>query len=416
MSINILNGDCLEILPTLEANSVHAVVTDPPYHLTDRPNGKGGFMGKSWDGGNIAFQADLWREVVRVLKPGGYLLAFGGSRTYHRLACAVEDAGFILHPMIGWIFGQGFPKATDLSKAFDKALGAEREIVGFDPTCGLGINRNMNDDNLCKIGQQGAPITAPATVAGRQWSGWYYGRQSLKPALEPICMAQKPPDGQMVDNVLKHGCGGVNVDGCRIGTFSDMDPEDFDDSRRKSPKFSGILNGGKVGEYRKGINSVPDGRWPANLAHDGSPEVIAEFPQTSSGMMRAEQKRNASRGGGGYHGSFPDEATAIGTYGDSSSAARFFYCAKSSPADRMGTKHPTTKPTALIEWLAKLVTPPGGIILDPFAGSGTLAVAAIRLGFDAILIERESEYIADIKRRIAVAALPLFDEAAYESA
>jgi len=192
----ILLGDCRERMAEMEENSIDAIVCDPPYEL--------GFMGMKWDGSGIAYDQEVWRQAWRVLKPGGYLLAFGGTRSYHRLACAIEDAGFVLHPMIGWCYGSGFPKATNLSKMLDKAAGAERKVIG-EPT------RHGGGDSQIMKGDYDPPITAPATDAARQWDGWYYGRQSLKPALEPICVAQKPPEGRMVDNVRKWGCGAVDM-------------------------------------------------------------------------------------------------------------------------------------------------------------------------------------------------------------
>lgn len=217
MTYVLHTGDCRAILPTLDDNSVDAVVTDPPYELTankrggsgeaslnlNSPAGRSrittGFMGKAWDGTGIAYDVDMWREVLRVLKPGGYLLSFGGARTYHRMACAIEDAGFVIHPLMAWVFGSGFPKATSLSKAFDREAGAEREVVGQTQHPD-GRPRNVVERNTGgyldgqRLNGVGLPITAPATDFAKQWDGWYYGRQSLKPALEPICMAQKPPD------------------------------------------------------------------------------------------------------------------------------------------------------------------------------------------------------------------------------
>ena len=205
-------GDCLETMRDMEPNSVDAIVTDPPYEL--------GFMGKSWDNAGVSYDPDTWREALRVLKPGGYLLAFGGTRTYHRMAVAIEDAGFILHPMIGSIFGSGFPKATNLSKRFDREAGAEREIVAKGrPVKRMipGADQDRTGSWIKDNGREFVPVTdLPATDAAQQWQGWYYGRQSLKPALEPICMAQKPANGRMTDNVLEHGTGAINVDGCRI--------------------------------------------------------------------------------------------------------------------------------------------------------------------------------------------------------
>lgn len=468
----VLQGDAKEMLKTLPDNSIDSCVTDPPYEL--------GFMGKKWDKSGITFDVGMWRECYRVLKPGGYLLSFGGCRTYHRIAVAIEDAGFIIHPMIAWVFGSGFPKATNLSKQLDKRrignnfdeirdylrnewkrsgktqkylkeamndltpgggrishyfgveqaqvpnwedwlvlkkeLGLdnrydelliehEREVVGKKISGGADAWNNglKNKEGEQKYtGQSEWDITTPATPAAKQWDGWYYGLQSLKPALEPICMAQKPPEGRVTDNVLKWGTGGLNIDGCRVGT--------------NGARFNGRnVDSDICGKYgtSKPKEDYNKGRFPANVIHDGSEEVLDEFAKAgerTSGMMNPKQQRKASKGKGGYHGNFPDTATESGTYGDSGTAARFFYCAKASKAERgEGNNHPTVKPIKLMEYLIKLVTPPEGTILDPFVGSGTTLLAAEMLGRNSIGIEDDLEYVKLIDKRMSNMQVNIFN-------
>lgn len=370
--MRLINADCIGYMAMLPECSFDACVTDPPYHLqsiskrfakvgrTDKTWSRSGphqrtaagFMNKTWDGGDVAFRLETWAAVLRVLKPGAYLICFSSTRTYHRMACAIEDAGFIIHPMHGWIFGQGMAKGA-------RAVG----LPG--------------------------------------WEGWYYGTQSTKPALEPICLAQRPfsePTGTA--NVERWGCGAVNVNGCRIG----------DDIRVAAYTSFGPCHGNKFGAAgtqgaRRGTQSDPKtyvGRWPANVIHDGSDEVLAEFPYVKSGLLKAGTVRNSENKvygkGLAANGSI---VTSYDTGNDEGSAARFFYAAKASKYDRAGSAHPTVKPVNLMRWLCRLVTPPSGLILDPFAGSGTTGAAAHLEGFDAVLIEREPEYFADIQARMA---------------
>lgn len=372
-------GDMLAVLADLPENSIDSCVTDPPYHLTSivkrfgaenaapvklkRIDGQGGspfargakgFMGKTWDGGDIAWRAETWEAVYRVLKPGAYLLAFGGSRTYGRLQVAIEDAGFIIYDMIAWVYGSGFPKS-----------------------------HNLKGD----------------------WEGF---GSALKPALEPICFAQKPRDGTIAENVLKWGCGALNIDGCRIQTEETI-------KATKNYLTGSFEPGGmdKNGERiftRYEQNNL--GRWPANLIHDGSEEVLAAFPDAPGQQFYVgpEHGDRLSRGIYGDFGPRPENEPR----NDSGSAARFFYTAKADSDDRLGSKHPTVKPLDLMQYLVRLVTPPKGAVLDPFAGTGTTGEAAWREGFNAVLIEREAEYQADIRRRMAL-ALAGPDERARES-
>jgi len=429
MTYQLHLGDCLEVLAGLSDNSVDSIVTDPPYGLS--------FMGKRWD--YDVPSVAIWQQCLRVLKPGGHLLAFAGTRTQHRMAVRIEDAGFEIRDMIAWVYGSGFPKSLDVSKAIDRmdaseeqekrrlrftswirsqgvtsrqideATGtnmgghyttassqpaimtrehleacrhlfqnvpewveietnvrsiesqnmANRHVIGSKPSSLGGTvaagdrNQEMIQSHKNKI----VPITAPATDAARQWSGW---GTALKPALEPITMARKPLAGTVAENVLEHGTGALNIDGCRVG----------DEVRVASFTSLAACHGNALGapgtaEARRGTQSEPKeyvGRWPANLIHDGS-----------------------------------DEATApLGN------AARFFYCAKASKDDRESdNNHPTVKPTTLMAYLCRLVTPPGGTVLDPFMGSGSTGKAATVNGFRFIGIERDPAYHKIAQARIS---------------
>jgi DNA modification methylase len=427
--LRLMLGDCLERLREMEDCSVDSVVTDPPYGLS--------FMGKKWDY-NVPSE-DIWRECLRVLKPGGHLLAFAGTRTQHRMAVRIEDAGFEIRDMIAWVYGSGFPKSLDVSKAIDKAAGAEREVVGqyasFRP------NDHADTKYSGNLHTNGA-ITAPATLPARQWQGW---GTALKPALEPITVARKPLGEKTVAaNVLAHGTGGINVDGCRVGT-------DGGTAKGNPPKAE------SNGIYGHGINGACDildigkGRWPANLIHDGSDEVMELFPQTKKSADAGGTRRTAL--GRMNDDAWQPKETVMPGYGDSGSAARFFYVAKASKKDRdegcehlpehqeglqlprgkcpdCGTWknsgelkckcggewqmtsnpppkarnfHPTVKPTALMRYLCRLVTPPEGIVLDPFMGSGSTGKAAMLEGFQFVGIERDPEYFEIATNRIAVA-------------
>jgi site-specific DNA-methyltransferase (adenine-specific) len=377
--MRIINGDCLDVLKELEDNSVDSIVTDPPYGLS--------FMGKRWD--YDVPSVEIWAECLRVLKPGGHLLAFAGTRTQHRMAVRIEDAGFEIRDMIAWVYGSGFPKSHDVSKAIDKAAGAERtEVIGvrhrnakpFDDTAGWNPNSTTGDH----------AYTAPATPEAKQWQGW---GTALKPALEPITVARKPLIGTVAENVLQHGTGAINVDGGRVGT------EDKIDFERKE---NGITQSGWKDVNRNPYEQHSEGRWPANFIHDGSEEVAALFPDTKSGKMGPWNNRTTNGSPNGIYGKFDENHPLSETYGDSGSAARFFYCAKASKADRGENHHPTVKPTDLMRYLCRLVTPPKGIVLDPFMGSGSTGKGAILEGFDFIGIEREEEYCKIAEQRIGV--------------
>ena len=403
-------GDCLDVLRSYPDCHFDSVVTDPPYALVSivkrfgkagaKPTKDGdvysrasaGFMGKAWDTGERAFAVEFWQEVYRVLKPGGHVIAASGTRTYHRLACAVEDAGFEIRDMVQWLYASGFPKSHDVSKGIDKAAGAERRVIAKgDP-----VRRMIPGADQAKAGWEKnngrvfVPTeTAAATAEAAAWEGW---GTALKPACEPWVLARKPLTGTVAENVLQHGTGAINIDGCRVGS----------DTRSRSRSTGELVSANLSmagGNYAREIVGTVEGRWPANIAHDGSDEVLAAFPDSDSG--------SGSGSGSGGIWSASTGKPAGPTYGDGAgSAARFFYSAKADAHDRVGSKHPTVKPVDLMQWLVRLVTPKDGLVLDPFAGTGTTGEAAWREGMRAVLIEREEEYRADISRRMRLADRP----------
>lgn len=342
----IIEGDCLEVLKELPNNSIDSIVTDPPYEL--------GFMGKSWDSTGIAYNAELWEECLRVLKPGSHLLSFGGSRTYHRMACAIEDAGFEIRDQIMWIYGSGMPKSHNIAKAI-----AAKEITGGSSPKNLRKAR-LKDDY--KPTGQGDNIETELTVNAKQWNGW---ETALKPAHEPIVVARKPLSEKTVaENVLKWGTGGINIDGCRIETYVQ-----------------------------------PYGRFPANIILD---EESGEMLDEQSGILKSGDNCIRTKVGSFLeHGGLGKAGDVQRTYGDSGGASRFFYCAKASKKERgEDNNHPTVKPIALMKYLARLITPPEGLMLDPFAGSGTTLVASKLEGFFFIGIEKELKYVEIAQKRI----------------
>jgi DNA modification methylase len=382
MTASLLLGDCLEKLAELPDCSIDSIVTDPPYGLS--------FMGKKWD--YDVPSVEIWKQCLRVLKPGGHLLAFAGTRTQHRMAVNIEDAGFEIRDCLMWHYGSGFPKSLDVSKAIDKAAGAEREVVGESATKNQKASVSLKASKDHPEFGDHIPITAPATSEAQQWSGW---GTALKPATEIITMARKPLQGTVAENVLRYGTGGINVDGCRVEHVT-VDGG----SLATNPHLRENINGGNGGHIiahekeRRVVTPHVSGRWPANLIHDGSDEVVRLFPQSQAGV------ETRPRGKGGIWS--PSTGTTAGPqYGDTGSAARFFYCAKTSKRERgEGNFHPTVKPIALMRYLCRLVTPPGGIVLDPFMGSGSTGIAALQEDFSFIGIERELEYMAIAQRRI----------------
>lgn len=499
----ILEGDVTEQLKTLADASVDSIVTDPPYGLE--------FMGKDWDapwktdhrqgfdgtmqtpdspygrskvrnGNGASYGADAhvmqalqdwyfsWAvDALRVLKPGGYLLAFGGSRTYHRMACAIEDAGFEIRDQIMWIYGSGFPKSLDVSKAIDKAAGEEREVVAPAPYHRGKAGQQYSETRRVSYDYPPQPITMPATDAAKQWAGW---GTALKPSHEPIVVARKPLIGTVAANVLEYGTGAMNIDACRVEA---LDGVPLFSSRSESRSVA--LGNGLNGSNRTG--DVGFGRWPANVIHDGSDEVIAAFPQTSSGDFSGHRNQPKTDGIYGKFESYEEKAyagdtgsaarffksvdpdtregepSANRTYEqngstnfamkpgarrlDQGSAARFYYCAKASREERnqglWGTEekivddgrkvpidnpylrgktmrsntHPTVKPIALMAYLCRLVTPPQGTVLDLFMGSGSTGIAALREGFNFIGIEVNPAY-AEIARLRIEGDAPLFNK------
>jgi len=410
----IINGNCLNEMRKLPENSVDAIVCDPPYGLE--------FMGNKWD--YEVPSVDVWRECLRVLKPGGHLLAFAGTRTQHRMACNIEDAGFDIRDMIAWVYGSGFPKSLDVSKAIDKrrasndairpwlkSLGNREQLASACGVTTRQIDHYLGENTPCpqtlpedkfiklcqhfgdvpewaedmyaavgeKLGQMKharsggndfakrpnavsssrvVDITAPATDAAKQWDGW---GTALKPAMEPITVARKPLCGTVAENVLRHGTGAINVDGCRVVT----------------PHSSG--------------------RWPANLIHDGSDEVVGLFPDNIKGgtWNRTAGARHFNNNGN------PTEYQTGGKDSSIGSAARFFYCAKANKADREeGNHHPTVKPTALMQYLVRLVCAKGGTVLDPFMGSGSTGKGALLEGCKFIGIDLNADYCKIADRRL----------------
>ena len=394
-AVVVHEGDCIEVMRGMPACSVDAVVCDPPYALS--------FMGKKWDKHSspaaYAEWCSLWAaEALRVLKPGGHLLAFGGTRTFHRLTCGIEDAGFEIRDCISWLHSQGFPKSLDVSKAVDKAAGAEREVVGTKR--GVTVDNADNQHGGINRGAVGikqtaidVPITIPATASAKQWQGW---GTALKPAWEPCVVARKPLAGTVAKNAQLYGTGGINIDGCRIPHASKADFDQHAAGVAAIKARGGSMdNSWKNSSDLSGANDVPDaGRWPANVAFDEEAAAMldAQSGVTTSGAAGA---KGASGFAEGYDGEYSVP------YGDTGGASRFFYTAKANKRERgEGNTHPTVKPLALMAYLVRLVTPPGGVVLDPFAGSGTTLIAARNEGLSAIGIEAEAEYIEIIQRRL----------------
>jgi hypothetical protein len=461
--VRLYHGDCIEVMSTLPDASVDAVVTDPPYLLD--------FMGKGWDSADgIAGKPEVWREALRVLKPGGHLLAFGGTRTWHRLASAIEDAGFEVRDSIAWMYGSGFPKSHDVSKGIDKSDAKDeqqqrrfkftawvqsqgvtakqideatgtfmgnhytthptqpavmtrehleqcRELFADVPRwVELECNkRSVESKNFASrevLGERNLPLgpgfagstyrdiigtldykdTAPATPAAQQWQGW---GTALKPTHEPIVVARKPLIGTVAENVLTHGTGALNIDGCRIGTQSRTfgGPEPERDTSQSIEAFAG---------NRAEVTVL--GRWPANVILDES-QAAALDAQSGDRLGMRTQRDNKTHDSS-FHGYLKSNIVAGETregYNDTGGASRFFYTAKANTFERPnvdGIAHPTVKPLDLMRYLVRLVTPPGGTVLEPFAGSGTTAEACIIEGFKCIAIEMTDEYLPLILDRI----------------
>lgn len=458
MNYELHEMDCrLAMAMLMDPNSVDSIVCDPPYGLSKEPDmvevlthwlagddythGGSGFMGKSWD--SFVPGPAVWREAYRVLKPGGHLIAFFGTRTYDLGVLALRMAGFEIRDQLAWVFGSGFPKSHDVSKGIDKSLGGEREIVGSVPIPGFARSNVSSGQQKRNVTEFPVTSNEPATPEALEWQGW---GTALKPAYEPIVLCRKPlSEPTVAANVLRWGVGAINIDGCRIGTNDNLNGGAYAVAGDRVGLSGDIRSGAAAGMFRPGKTVggdyvAPAGRWPANLTHDGSPEVLAEFPTTTSGKMKAGTLRAAQDEPGSVcYGTFGGPATETDTPGDSGSAARFFYCAKASKADRneglddlpeqptaasqfrpnhtegaangedgnpygrwspVRNNHSTVKPSALMQWLVRLVTPPGGLVLDPFAGSGTTGVACAREGFSFVGCEMTSEYVPIIKGRV----------------
>ena len=420
--MKLIQGDSLEELKKLDDDSIDSIVTDPPYGLS--------FMGKKWD--YDVPKVEIWVECMRVLKPGGFLLSFAGTRTQHRMAVNIEDAGFEIRDMIAWVYGSGFPKSHNIGKAVDKLEGNEREYLGFDKSK-LRNPGNYTGGKYSEMRESDYNTKATITKGNSPYEGW---GTALKPSLEPITVARKPFKGTVASNVLKYGCGGINIDACRVG------------SERRIFESGGIKSGannfvGNKEHITSGIRDV-QGRFPANFIHDGSEEVVGLFPETKTGAVKNKVDNGANQPinlGGGLTKERP---------ADSGSASRFFYCAKASKADRnegledfeektmyengkrkgmnnsetyydprtdktyktpkaiTKNNHPTVKPTALMQYLVRLVTPPNGTCLDPFMGSGSTGKACKLEGFDFIGIDLDPEYVKIAKARIEAVPKTLF--------
>lgn len=402
-------ADVLDALRAMPDNSFHGCLTDPPYGLS--------FMGHQWDHGVPS--VEVWREVLRVLRPGAHLLAFGGTRTFHRLTCAIEDAGFEIRDCMSWLYGSGFPKSLDVSKAIDREAGAVREVVGVAADFARDGARRKTDGSHVKAGANvgndpigdrwGTPVTAPATTAARQWDG--HGT-ALKPAWEPIILARKTLEGTVAANVQAYGTGAINVDGCRVATSDNR-------TRANSGSKGG---GGCFGDSAKYTNdNHPSGRWPANVVLDeeAGAALDAQSGTLRNGGQNATSLSRSPRGASGL------DSLTKGTArpGDSGGASRFFYCAKASRAERdaglegfavvtraeqtrrkegsAGSKnpaagsgsteggrnvHPTVKPLALTTYLSRLILPPveGTRLLVPFCGSGSEMIGGLRAGWSHV--------------------------------
>lgn len=426
MTITLIRGDCTVELANLPADSFDSCVCDPPYHLTSVVKRFGGanaapaqygtdgaytrastgFMGKIWDGGDVAFRPETWAEVYRVLKPGAFLLAMAGTRTYHRMTCAIEDAGFEIRDSICWLYASGFPKSHDVSKGIDRAAGQR----GGNVPSGAAVRRMIPGADQDRTGSwvkdNGRVFQpgeyAPATLEAAYWQGW---GTALKPACELVAVSRKPlSEGTVANNMRWHGTGALNIDASRVGT----DPK-VDDPRLggKGTWATDKMAKNAFGEFvGTEVGSSTLGRWPSNVIHDGSDEVLAAFAVsgTRTSGKPGSSIRN-SEGFSGIGGSGLKQAIPLTGFGDSGSAARFYYSAKATKGDRAGSSHPTVKPVALIRYLVRLVTQPGGNVLDPFAGSGTTAAAAQAEGMDATLIEMEGEYEDDIRLRLGRGSL-----------
>lgn len=417
----VINGDCLTVMQKMDDNSIDAIVTDPPYGLS--------FMNKDWDHGIPG--TPFWQEMLRIAKPGSHLLAFGGTRTHHRLMVAIEDAGWEIRDCMMWLYGSGFPKSLDVSKAIDKMQGATREPGNPGPYASRRPNESDNQVYSPGVGSpRSALITVPITDDAKQWDGW---GTALKPAWEPIIMARKPLDGTVAENVLKWGTGGINIDGCRI------EMQQGDQKGEFGPHKVGLGESNPVtvynGGYKRQEHDQTKGRFPTNLILD---EEAGALLDEQSGKLNGTKPIIRPDGFERFNGILYARGKKYKTkpyispgYSDTGGASRFFYTAKATSGERnkylrglpstitsdgrdkpidnpyqrgetlRKNHHPTVKPVNLLRYLCKLITPPGGVVLDPFAGSGSTGLAAFEEGFDYILIEIDPEYCGLAKMRNA---------------
>ena len=402
MKVDYLIGDCMELLKNYPENHFDSCVTDPPYGLA--------FMGKDWDKVAVQdFTVSWGKEVLRVLKPGAHLLAFGGTRTYHRMTCALEDVGFEIRDCLMWLYGSGFPKSLDVSKAIDKHLGVDENRAMIHERIGVTKTFNVGAQETIKFRD---PVTASYSIESHCWNGW---GTALKPAYEPIVLARKPLEGTVAENVLKHGTGGINVDGCRIEV---EDRQEYDFNRRGFHERADLSSRPYEGGWKPGVVKVGEilGRWPSNLLLD---EESAKMLDEQSGITKSE---------GGFPINLVDDrlhwkgsiCSTTGGLHDEGGASRFFYIAKADrfereaglvgniecsrckklveegkwpvhEGDHIYNDHPTVKPIELMRYLVRLVTPKGGICLDPFVGSGTTLIADMFEGVNGIGIEKDAE-------------------------
>ena len=426
--MKLINADCIEAMKAMPDNSVDSIVTDPPYEL--------GFMGKSWDASGIAFNIEVWQEALRVIKPGGHLIAFSGTRTYHRMAVAIEDAGFQIRDQIMWVYGSGFPKSHNISKGIDKASDFEGKVIGTEKI-DIGIQGgSMHAGRQTNVVER--EVVELSTDAAK-WQGW---GTALKPAHEPMVLARKPLEGTVANNVLTFGVGGLNIDGSRVG--DELITQSQVTSTSGNPADGAGGQRVNVPQKANGVVTQTTGRFPANFIHDGSDEVVALFPTTSPSPKGLITQGGKASGGFDVGSSDGTRNTKFQGHGDSGSAARFFYCAKASKRDRneglegfeerapafgsakgdglgrgisntrqdipRANHHPTVKPTSLMQYLVRLVTPPNGIVLDPFMGSGSTGKACAYEGFDFVGIDQSAEYVAIAQARIDFALADKFDE------
>ena len=380
-NITVYHGDARKVLPAIGVRVDH-VVTDPPYGLS--------FMEAGWD--QAVPGPEYWQIIRDVCKPGSSLLAFGGTRTFHRLTCAIEDAGWEIRDCLMWLYGTGFPKSLDISRAIDNAANAERETVGPKVYAGSHIqNHAGGKQGYHEFKGQGVYCqTAPATDLAEQWTGW---GTALKPAWEPIVLAMNALDGTFAANATKHGVAGLNIDDCRITTTDNLNGGAYANSGTPRDDWWGMQRTG-AGDYKQ-----PAGRFPANLLLD---EASSQQLDAQTGTLKSGTNCIRKKPGDGYHGGMGQAGDVQVSYGDAGGASRFFYCSKASRKERgEGNDHPTVKPLAIMRYLLTLLsTPTGGLILDPFAGSGTTALAARQLGRSCVCVELDEHNCEIIARRL----------------